>query len=96
MSAKLSQKAIRELIDNYLLADVELKKIEKYKEKLKADLIALGEGAHLGNAGQVSATVKARLIGFRLEFGHVQSTTVVHQVLHTSTSIVLSSAGTRL
>jgi len=63
MAAKLTQKAIRELIDNYLLADVELKKIEKYKEKLKADLIALGEGAHLGNAGQVdvSTTETSRL-----------------------------------
>lgn len=61
--SKLSQKAVRELIDNYLLADVELKKIEKYKEKLKADLIALGEGDHMGNIGQVivSTTETSRL-----------------------------------
>lgn len=63
MTTKLTQKAIRELIDNYLLADIELKKIEKYKEKLKADLIALGEGDHRGNSGQVSVstTETARL-----------------------------------
>jgi len=69
MTAKLTQKAVRELIDNYLLADVELKKIEKYKEKLKAELIALGEGAHLGNVGQVnvSATETSRLNNDRLK-----------------------------
>ena len=54
MTAKLNQKQIRELIDHYIAADVELKKIEKYKEKIKEQLVALGEGAHRGNLGQVS------------------------------------------
>ena len=56
MTTKLSQKAVRELIDNYIAADAEIKKIEKYKEKVKEQLIALGEGAHRGNAGQVTVS----------------------------------------
>lgn len=56
MTTKLSQKAVRELIDNYIVADAEIKKIEKYKEKVKEQLIALGEGAHRGNAGQVTVS----------------------------------------
>ena len=56
MTAKLSQKQIRELIDNYIQADAEIKKIEKYKEKVKEQLIALGEGAHRGNAGQITVS----------------------------------------
>lgn len=54
MTTKMTQKQIRELIDSYLAADLEIKKIEKYKEKIKEQLIALGEGTHRGNAGQVS------------------------------------------
>ena len=57
MTNKLTQKAIRELIDNYLAADAEVKKIEKYKEKIKAEIIALGEGNHDGNVGRCSVTV---------------------------------------
>ena len=57
MTTKLSQKAVRELIDNYIAADAEIKKIAKYKETVKAQLLALGEGAHRGNAGQVTVTV---------------------------------------
>ena len=54
MTTKLTQKATRELIDNYIAADIELKKIEKYKDKIKEQLISLGEGSHSGLTGKIS------------------------------------------
>lgn len=56
MTAKLTAKAMREMIDNYIAADQEIKKIEKYKEKLKEQIVALGEGAHAGTVGQCTVT----------------------------------------
>lgn len=56
MTAKLTQKQIRQLIDNYIQADAEIKKIEKFKDKVKEQLVALGEGAHRGNVGQVTVS----------------------------------------
>jgi len=57
MTAKLTAKAMRELIDNYIAADKEIKKIEKYKDKLKEQIVAMGEGAHAGTVGQATVSV---------------------------------------
>lgn len=57
---ELNSQQIRELIDNYVAADTEIKKIERYRDKIKEQIVALGEGAHRGTAGQVSVTLSER------------------------------------
>ena len=53
----MKPKQLRELIDNYIAADAEIKKIERYKDKIKEQIVALGEGEHAGNVGKVTTTV---------------------------------------
>ena len=48
------------LIDKLVLIDAEIKKLEKRKEELKQDVIALGEGTHAGHAGSVTVALQNR------------------------------------
>lgn len=48
------------LIDKLVLLDEEIKSLEKRKEELKAQVIALGEGAHPGHEGSVSIALQNR------------------------------------
>lgn len=48
---------IRTLVDDYVSLDEEIKKLERRKDKMKEQIIALGEGAHRATLGQVSVTL---------------------------------------
>ena len=48
------------LIDKLVLLDEEIKSLEKRKEELKQQVIALGEGAHPGHEGSVSVALQSR------------------------------------
>lgn len=48
------------LVDKLVLIDAEIKKLEKRREELKEQVIALGEGAHGGHQGSVSVTLQER------------------------------------
>lgn len=53
---------IRELVDHYVSIDEEIKKLEKKRDKMKEQIIALGEGAHRSNLGSVSVTLSQRTL----------------------------------
>ena len=50
----------RELINSYVLLDTEIKALTKQRDAIKEQCIALGEGAHRGDVGQVSVSLSQR------------------------------------
>lgn len=48
---------IKTLIDDYLTLDVEIKSLERKRDKMKEQIISLGEGAHRANLGQATVTL---------------------------------------
>jgi len=48
------------LIDKFVLIDEEIKSLEKRKEELKQQVIALGEGGHPGHKGAVTVSLQNR------------------------------------
>jgi adenosylmethionine-8-amino-7-oxononanoate aminotransferase len=56
----MDQAAQFTLVDKLVLIDAEIKKLEKRKEELKQQVIALGEGTHGGHAGSVSVSLQNR------------------------------------
>lgn len=49
------------LIDKVVLIDAEIKRLEKRRDELKQQVIALGEGTHAGHAGSVTVALQNRL-----------------------------------
>ena len=56
----MDQSAQFTLIDKYVLLDAEIKRLEKRRDELKEQLIALGEGNHGGHEGSVSVSLQNR------------------------------------
>lgn len=48
------------LVDKLVLIDEEIKKLEKRREELKQQVIALGEGGHPGRVGAVTVSLQNR------------------------------------
>jgi hypothetical protein len=48
------------LVDKLVLIDAEIKKLEKRRDELKEQVIALGEGNHGGHVGSVSVALQNR------------------------------------
>lgn len=47
-------------VDKLILIDVEIKKLEKRRDELKQQVIAMGEGGHPGHVGAVTVTLQSR------------------------------------
>lgn len=48
------------LVDKLVLIDEEIKRLEKRREELKQQVIALGEGGHPGRVGAVTVSLQNR------------------------------------
>lgn len=48
------------LINDYLACDSKIKQLEKLRDEMKKEIIALGEGSHSTSEGQVSVSVSER------------------------------------
>ena len=48
------------VVDKLVLLDAEIKKLEKRREELKQQVIAMGEGGHPGHMGAVTVTLQSR------------------------------------
>lgn len=48
------------LIDKFVLLDAEIKRLEKRRDELKEQVVALGEGNHGGHEGAVSVSLQNR------------------------------------
>lgn len=51
---------LNQLIDSYVSLDEEIKSLERKRDRMKEQIIALGEGAHRANVGAVSVTLGER------------------------------------
>ena len=48
---------IKALVNDYLTIDSEIKTLERKRDKMKEQIVSLGEGAHRSNAGQVTVAL---------------------------------------
>lgn len=53
---------IKTLVDDYVSLDEEIKKLEKKRDRMKEQVIALGEGDHRSRLGKVSVTLSQRTL----------------------------------
>lgn len=53
---------IRQLVDDYVTLDEEIKKLERKRDCMKEQIIALGEGDHRANVGKVLVTLSQRTL----------------------------------
>jgi len=56
----MDSKQIYSLVDELVSIDAQIKALEKTKDKLKEQIVALGEGSHPGHLGYVSVALQAR------------------------------------
>lgn len=56
----MNKKQVREMLDEYVSLDVQIKALEKRMKVVRENVISLGEGAHAGLTGSVSVTVQSR------------------------------------
>lgn len=56
----MNQTEIKQLVDEYVSLDEEIKRLERKKDRMKEQIIALGEGAHRSNLGSVSVSLSER------------------------------------
>ena len=49
-----------EILNDYLACDAKIKKLEKFRDELKEQVVALGEGSHKTEKGSVSVTLGER------------------------------------
>lgn len=53
---------IRSMVDDYVSLDEEIKKLERKRDRMKEQMIALGEGDHRSHLGKVSVTLSQRTL----------------------------------
>lgn len=53
---------IRQLVDDYVTLDEEIKKLERKRDRMKEQIIALGEGDHRANVGKVLVVLSQRTL----------------------------------
>jgi hypothetical protein len=53
---------IKILVDDYVSLDEEIKRLEKKRDRMKEQVIALGEGDHRSNLGKVAVTLSQRTL----------------------------------
>ena len=51
---------LNQLIDSYVSLDEEIKSLERKRDRMKEQIIALGEGAHRANVGAVTVSLGER------------------------------------
>lgn len=51
---------LNQLIDGYVTLDEEIKSLERKRDRMKEQIIALGEGAHRANVGAVTVSLGER------------------------------------
>lgn len=56
----MKDQEIRALVSKYVALDVEVKTLERKRDLLKEQIIALGEGAHRCDVGSVSVSLSQR------------------------------------
>lgn len=56
----MNNSEIKQLVDDYVTLDEEIKRLERKRDRMKEQIIALGEGAHRANIGSVSVTLSER------------------------------------
>lgn len=56
----MNNSEIKQLVDGYVTLDEEIKRLERKRDRMKEQIIALGEGAHRANVGSVSVTLSER------------------------------------
>lgn len=56
----MEQQEINKMVDRYIALDKKLKELERAKEELKEQIVALGEGEHRTAKGKVSVSLSQR------------------------------------
>ena len=51
---------LNQLVDGYVSLDEEIKSLERKRDRMKEQIIALGEGAHRANVGAVTVSLGER------------------------------------
>lgn len=51
---------LNQLVDSYVTLDEEIKSLERKRDRMKEQIIALGEGAHRANVGAVTVSLGER------------------------------------
>ena len=77
------------MIDKYVLIDQEIKRLEKRRDELKQQVIALGEGGHPGHEGAVSVSLQQRKTLDQDKIKKLLSEDVLETCYKTSASIVV-------